>query len=197
MTADPGPKYREFRDDAPTPASLARQALGDAAGDVVKATEIMVTAVRANPALYRALMDPLVKNACYVEIRKECGRQNLPSAGEPRKQMEAKAKRRPRASSTLTDMRRECRGIGQGIPATVPEHVQMDGEGHLGPHTDRIPLSNEIAAVCPLGGLPVPPPPFWSGMLDLVGHVGPLRCNPAVCLPNARVLRSLSAPLAF
>jgi hypothetical protein len=26
MTADPGPKYREFRDDAPTPTSLARLA---------------------------------------------------------------------------------------------------------------------------------------------------------------------------
>ena len=29
------------------------------------------------------------------------------------------------------------------------------------------------------------------------GHVRPFHCYPAVCLPNARVLRSLGAPLAF
>jgi hypothetical protein len=69
----------------------------------------MVTAVRANPALYRAQLDPLAKNACYVEIRKECGRQNLPSAGETRKQWRQMPSGGP-ASSTLTDMRRECHG---------------------------------------------------------------------------------------
>ena len=60
----------------PTPASVAERALREAAGDVVKATDIMVAAIRANPSLYRALMDPLIKNACYVEIRKECRRQH-------------------------------------------------------------------------------------------------------------------------
>jgi hypothetical protein len=74
MPADHGPKTRELGDDPQTPASVAELALRDAAGDVVKATDIMVTAVRANPLLYRALMDPLVKNACYVEIRKQCRR---------------------------------------------------------------------------------------------------------------------------
>jgi hypothetical protein len=38
---------------------------------------------------------------------------------------------------------------------------------------------------------------FWSGLLELAGHVRPFHCYPAVCLPNARVLRSLGAPLAF
>jgi hypothetical protein len=78
MTADRDPKNPKLADDASTPASVARQALDDAVGDLVKATDIMVSAVRANPSLYRALMDPLVKNACYVEIRKECRRQLRP-----------------------------------------------------------------------------------------------------------------------
>ena len=78
-------------------------------------------------------------------------------------------------------------------PASAVAQVQWS----CGRHVARPTLTNEIAAVCPLGGLPVPPPPFWSGMLDLVGHVGPLRCHPAVCLPDARLLRSVSAPLAF
>ena len=38
---------------------------------------------------------------------------------------------------------------------------------------------------------------FWSGLLELAAHVRPFDCYPAVCLPNARVLRSLGAPLAF
>ena len=38
---------------------------------------------------------------------------------------------------------------------------------------------------------------FWSGLLELAGHVRPFHCYAAVCLPNARVLRSLGAPLAF
>jgi hypothetical protein len=132
----------------------------------------MVTAVRANPALYRAQLDPLVKNACYVEIRKECGRQNLPSAGEPRKQMEAKAKRRPSKLYPGLTCVVSVMALARAYPQPCRSICRGTGEGHLGPHADRIALSNEIAAVCQLGGLAVPPPPFWSGMLDLVGHVG-------------------------
>jgi hypothetical protein len=61
-----------------SPESVAERALDEAGGNAAKATEIMVAAVRANPLLYRALMDPLVKNACYVAIRKECRRASVP-----------------------------------------------------------------------------------------------------------------------
>jgi hypothetical protein len=39
--------------------------------------------------------------------------------------------------------------------------------------------------------------PFWSGLLDSAGYVGPFRCYPAICPPDTRVIRSLGTPLAF
>ena len=45
--------------------------------------------------------------------------------------------------------------------------------------------------------MPIQTSAFWSGLLDLAGHVRPFRGHPAVCFPDARILRSLRAPLAF
>lgn len=50
----------------------ARDALDAADGDVVRATEIMHGRVLRDPTLYRPLMDPLVKTACYQAIRSQC-----------------------------------------------------------------------------------------------------------------------------
>ena len=58
-------------DELTIPAT-ARDALAAAAGDVVKATEIMLGRVLNDPTLYRPLMDPLVKSACYDAITSQC-----------------------------------------------------------------------------------------------------------------------------
>lgn len=63
------------QDDELTIPSTARHALETASGDVVKATEIMAARVAKDPTLYRHLMDPLVKNACYDAISQQCHRE--------------------------------------------------------------------------------------------------------------------------
>lgn len=59
-------------DDALTIPSTAREALEATGGDVVRATELMVARVMKDPTLYRPLMDPLVKSACYDAIARQC-----------------------------------------------------------------------------------------------------------------------------
>lgn len=63
----------------------AREALDAADGDVVKATEIMTARVLKDPTLYRPLMDPLVKNACYSAITAQCHsqRRTIWNAAQP------------------------------------------------------------------------------------------------------------------
>jgi hypothetical protein len=55
-----------------TISEIATNALAAADGDVVRATDAMVTAVMNSKVLYRSLMDPLVKQACYDAIRGQC-----------------------------------------------------------------------------------------------------------------------------
>jgi hypothetical protein len=52
----------------PTVATVARDALDAAKGNALQATEIMVDRVQGNFALYRALMDPLLRESCYNAI---------------------------------------------------------------------------------------------------------------------------------
>jgi hypothetical protein len=51
---------------------LAARILNDANGDVQTATEALVRAVRKDPQLYRTIMDPLVREACYSKVREVC-----------------------------------------------------------------------------------------------------------------------------
>lgn len=62
-------------DDALTISATARTALEKANGDVIAATELMVGWVKKDPTLYKPLMDPLVKDACYDVIRSACQRE--------------------------------------------------------------------------------------------------------------------------
>jgi len=55
-----------------TIAIVAAEALTKAKGDVVKATDIMIRRVEKDLTLYRLLMDPLVKSACYDAVRQQC-----------------------------------------------------------------------------------------------------------------------------
>jgi hypothetical protein len=52
--------------------ALAAACLQRADGNVQQATEEMVARVQSTPALYRTLMDPLVREACYDKIRAAC-----------------------------------------------------------------------------------------------------------------------------
>jgi hypothetical protein len=60
----------------PTPTMIARASLAEAEGDVLRATDIMVERVMNDVRLYKILMDPLVKTACYDAIKTQCGRQS-------------------------------------------------------------------------------------------------------------------------
>jgi hypothetical protein len=51
---------------------LAAKVLSEADGDVQAATAALVRAVKRDHALYRTLMDPLVREACYSKVRKVC-----------------------------------------------------------------------------------------------------------------------------
>lgn len=62
----------QIRDAVTSPAEVARQALTDAKGDVVRATELMVGRVLRDQTLYRQLLDPLARTACYDVIRQIC-----------------------------------------------------------------------------------------------------------------------------
>lgn len=62
-----GPKPKKL-----TLASVARDALESADGDVQKGVKIMAARVRKNRALFMLLMDPLTDSACYSEIRGIC-----------------------------------------------------------------------------------------------------------------------------
>src|SRR5688572_31661866 len=84
-----------------TVMSVAREALDDAGGDVVKATEIMAAQITFHPHLYRALMDPLVRTACYEAVARICqGRRQTiwntrqPSASEQKGRVIALADRK-------------------------------------------------------------------------------------------------------
>jgi len=52
-----------------TVANVAAKALKSAKGDVLRATEIMVKRVRGNRKLYIAVLDPLLREACYAAVR--------------------------------------------------------------------------------------------------------------------------------
>jgi hypothetical protein len=60
----------------PTPTMIARASLAEAEGDVLRATDIMVERVMSDTRLYKILMDPLVKTACYDAIKTQCGHQS-------------------------------------------------------------------------------------------------------------------------
>jgi hypothetical protein len=60
----------------PTPTTIARASLAEAEGDVLRATDIMVEHVMSDTRLYKILMDPLVKTACYDAIKTQCGHQS-------------------------------------------------------------------------------------------------------------------------
>jgi hypothetical protein len=55
---------------------IARASLAEAEGDVLRATDIMVERVMSDTRLYKILMDPLVKTACYDAIKSQCGHQS-------------------------------------------------------------------------------------------------------------------------
>jgi hypothetical protein len=60
----------------PTPTMIARASLAEAEGDVLRATDIMVERVMSDTRLYKILMDPLVKTACFDAIKTQCGRES-------------------------------------------------------------------------------------------------------------------------
>jgi hypothetical protein len=64
---------------------IAVQALADANGDVQTATEVVVQIVKANFALYRKLMDSLLREACYSKVREVCriNRQEIWTTAQP------------------------------------------------------------------------------------------------------------------
>lgn len=62
---------------------LATTELAKAGGDALVATEAMVDLVKADNVLYRQLMDPLVRNACYKEVRAVCRRSGRPVWEQP------------------------------------------------------------------------------------------------------------------
>jgi hypothetical protein len=55
----------------PTIALVAREALDIAGGNALKATELMVERVESDGRLYRLLMDPLVRLACYNVVSQQ------------------------------------------------------------------------------------------------------------------------------
>lgn len=55
-----------------TAREVAIDALAANGGDVLRATEWMIERVGKSRALYRSLMDPLVKTACYETIASVC-----------------------------------------------------------------------------------------------------------------------------
>lgn len=65
-------KAQREEKDKITPARIATEALQQSNNDVVRATHIMVARISKDQSLYRMLMDPLVKTACYDAIRKIC-----------------------------------------------------------------------------------------------------------------------------
>jgi hypothetical protein len=56
----------------PSVADVARESLEDAGGDVIRATDAMVAVVQKDQRLFRDLMSPLVKSACYAAVRSQC-----------------------------------------------------------------------------------------------------------------------------
>ncbi len=56
-------------------AELAQKCLAAAKGDIGVAAKLMEQRVRADDRLYKALLDPMVRNECYEAVRK-CVRQN-------------------------------------------------------------------------------------------------------------------------
>jgi hypothetical protein len=58
----------------PSIASVASGCLDAADGDVMRATAIMVGKVTKDSVLYRVLMDPLVREACYAALTQACRR---------------------------------------------------------------------------------------------------------------------------
>jgi hypothetical protein len=64
---------------------LAAKVLSDADGDVQSATEALVKVIKKDPQLYRALMDPLVREACYSKVREICrsNRQSVWNTSQP------------------------------------------------------------------------------------------------------------------
>lgn len=78
-------KTKHKEDDEITPSHIAAEALQKANNDVVKATDIMVARVNKDEILYRLLMDPLLKTACYNTITGVCRsrRQNIWTMPQP------------------------------------------------------------------------------------------------------------------
>ncbi len=64
----------ESEDELTIPVA-ARSALEQAEGDVVKATGILVARVAKDPTLYKPMMDPFIKTACYQAITSQCQQQ--------------------------------------------------------------------------------------------------------------------------
>lgn len=59
---------REFPKEPMSVRAVARSALSKAGGNVIEATRLMEQEIRNNMSKYRALMDPLVSEACYSAI---------------------------------------------------------------------------------------------------------------------------------
>lgn|SRR5262245_55098255 len=78
--------------------AMAPKALDRADGDVIKATTLLAEDVKAQPDLYRALMDPELRNMCFKVVGNEQRRRGKPvwrtpqpSPDEQRRRIEATA----------------------------------------------------------------------------------------------------------
>jgi hypothetical protein len=96
QTANDEQSHRRGRAKAPpTVGEIAARCLDQNPGDIRDATTLMFETVIADPALYRALMDPLVRNACYNALTKVCRerRQQVWRAPAPVNDLKKQAKR--------------------------------------------------------------------------------------------------------
>jgi hypothetical protein len=107
---------------------LATTELAKAGGDAIVATKAMADLVKADDVLYRQLMDPLVRNECYKEVRAVCKRMGRavyempqPSAEKQRADLEILG--RGTLSMMAQKLAKRRKGRGPKSPTKVARKV--------------------------------------------------------------------------